>query len=185
MKRPTVVTVFAILNIVFGVFGLGGAIISAIVLPMLPDADKNPALKIMHDSPAFSLWMKIALVLGVLGSIALIAAGIGLLQMKPWGRLLSIAYGVYAILLAIVSGIMNYKFLVAPLLQEAQNKQGPEAAGAIGGAFGGVIGGCISLIYPVLLIIFMTRPKVVTAFDPSRASYGDEYENRYDDGGNR
>jgi len=185
MKRPTVVTVFAILNIVFGLFGLGGAIISAIVLPMLPGADKNPALKIMHNSPAFESWMKIALALGVLGSIALIAAGIGLLQMKSWGRRLSIVYGIYAILLAIVSGIMNYKFLVAPLLQEAHNKQGPEAAGAIGGAIGGVIGGCIGLIYPVLLIIFMTRPKVVAAFDPSRARYRDDYENRYDDGGDR
>jgi hypothetical protein len=35
---------------------------------------------------------------------------------------------------------------------------------AIGGAVGGVMGGCFGMIYPILLLIFMTRPKVVAAF---------------------
>jgi len=58
---------------------------------------------------------------------------------------------------------MNFLFLFGPLLEEASKKQGPEAAGAIGGAVGGSIGGCFGLIYPILLLVFMTRPKVVAA----------------------
>lgn len=56
-----------------------------------------------------------------------------------------------------------------PMLEEASRKQGPEAAAAIGGAIGGTVGGCFGLIYPILLLIFMTRPKLVAAFNPPDA----------------
>ena len=39
----------------------------------------------------------------------------------------------------------------------------PEQAGAIGATAGG---SCFGMIYPVLLLIFMFRPKVVAAFGP-------------------
>jgi uncharacterized membrane protein YfcA len=52
------------------------------------------------------------------------------------------------------------------MLEQAQQQHGPAAAGAIGGAIGGSVGGCFGLIYPVLLLIFMLRPKVAAAFQP-------------------
>jgi hypothetical protein len=85
-------------------------------------------------------------------------------MMKPWARKLSIAYAIYALVFGVVGIVVNFLFVVRPMLEQAQGRQGPEAAGAIGGAFGGTIGGCFGLVYPILLLIFMTRPNVVAAF---------------------
>ena len=84
--------------------------------------------------------------------------------MKEWGRKLSLAYAVYAIIAGLAGILFTFIFVLQPLLEKAQTTQGPEAAEAVGGAIGGSVGGCFSLIYPVLLLIFMTRPKLVAAF---------------------
>jgi len=166
MQRPTSVTVFGILNIVFAAFGVFG-LIASIALFYLPADSHNPVIKLIHENPAYALWLKICIPLGVLSCAALLAAGIGLLYLKPWARILSIAYAIYAIVFGIVGMVINFIVMVQPLLEQARQQPGPEAAGAIGGAIGGTIGGCFGLIYPVLLLIFMTRPKVVAAFRPS------------------
>ena len=166
MQRPTTVTVFGILNIVFAVFGLFG-ILASLAMFKLAEGTGNPVFKIMHDNPAFAAWMKLSIPLGVLSSAALLAGGIGLLMMKPWARKLSIGYSLYAMVMGLVGMVFSYLWMVRPMMEQAAQKQGPEAAGAIGGAVGGLVGGCFSLAYPVLLLIFMTRPKVVAAFSPS------------------
>jgi tetrahydromethanopterin S-methyltransferase subunit G len=59
---------------------------------------------------------------------------------------------------------MNFVFMVLPLLNQSGHGSSTENATQIGGAIGGTIGGLFGLIYPVLLLIFMTRPKVKAAF---------------------
>ncbi len=165
MQRPAAVTTFGILNIIFAGFGVFGIIGSFALLTMTAaSAAKNPVLRIMQENPAYAMWMKVAIPLGILACGVLLAAGVGLLRMKNWGRTLSIAYAIYAIVIGILSTVLNILFVVRPLLEEASRKQGPEAAGAMGGAIGGSVGGCFGLIYPIVLLIFMMRPKLVAAF---------------------
>jgi tellurite resistance protein TehA-like permease len=166
MQRPTSVTVFGILNIVFAAIGVFG-LIASIALFFLPANLNNPVIKIMHENPAYATWLKVCIPLGLLSCAALLAAGIGLLRLKSWARTLSIAYAIYAIVFGILGTVVNFFFIVRPILEQARQQHGPEAAGAIGGAIGGSIGGCLGLIYPVLLLIFMLRPTVVAAFRPS------------------
>jgi hypothetical protein len=166
MQRPTSVTVFGILNIVFAAFGIFG-LIASIALFFMPGNSNNPVIKIMNENAAYAMWLKVCIPLGVLSCAALLAAGIGLLRLKSWARKLSIGYAIYAIVFGIIGMVVNFIFLIEPMLKEAQNQQGPEAAGAIGGAIGGSFGGCFGMIYPVLLLIFMMRPTVVAAFQPS------------------
>jgi hypothetical protein len=161
MKRPASITTFGVLNIVFAVLGIFGLIVSIAAL-FMPGAGNNPIVRLMRESPAFAAWMKISIPLGLLGCLVLLIAGIGLLRLKPWARKLSIGYSIYAIITGLLGLVMNFLFLIRPMLQEAAQRQGPEAAGAIGGAIGGGIG----LIYPVLLLIFMTRPNMVAVFHP-------------------
>ena len=59
--------------------------------------------------------------------------------------------------MGMVGMVVNYFLLMRPLLEQAQQMHGPAAAAAIGGAVGGTIGGCFGLIYPILLLVFMTR----------------------------
>ena len=158
-------TTFGILNIVFAVFGVFG-LLGTVALFSLTGPSKNPVVKIMRESPAYTAWLKLTIPLGLLTCGILLAAGIGLLRLENWGRKLSIGYAIYAIVFSILGLVMNFIFLFGPLLEEAAQRKGPEAAGAIGGAVGGTIRGSIGLVYPILLIIFMTRPKVVAAFHP-------------------
>ena len=170
MNRPTTVTVFGVLNIVFGVIGIFGSAASA-AMYFLPHADaNNPVLKIMHDNAAYAAFMKVSVVLGLVVSVVLLAAGIGLLMLKPWARGLSLAYAIYAIVAGLIGIGLNFVYLVGPLLEQARHAQGPEAAGAVGGVIGGTVGGCFGFIYPILLLIFLTRPKVVAAFRPVDAT---------------
>lgn len=163
MQRPASVTTFGILNIVFAVLGVFG-IIGTIAMFSMTDASHNPAVKIMRESAVYAGWLKLSLPLGFLSCGVLLAAGIGLLGLKSWARQLSVGYAIYAIIYNILGMVVNVLFLFRPLLEEASRKQGPEAAGAIGGAVGGVFGGCFGLVYPILLLIFMTRPKLIAAF---------------------
>ena len=169
MKRPAAATVFGILNIVFAVFGVFGVIGSAMMFAVAGDASKNPVLQIIRDNPAYAAWMKLSIPLGLATSAALLAAGIGLLHLKPWARVLSIVYAVYAIVMVITGTVVNYLFLLQPLMQQARGKSGPEAAAAIGGAIGGTVGGCFGVLYPAALLIFMLLPKVSAAFKPNPA----------------
>ena len=158
-------TTFGILNIVFAVFGVFG-LLGTVALFSLTGPSKNPVVKIMRESPAYTAWLKLTIPLGLLTCGILLAAGIGLLRLENWGRKLSIDYAIYAIVFSILGLVMNFIFLIRPMLEEAAQKHGPEAAAAFGGVMGGTIGGCFGLIYPILLLVFMTRPKIVAAFHP-------------------
>jgi hypothetical protein len=165
MQRPTSIIVFGILNIMFAVLGVFGLFVS-LALFFAPADTNNPVIKIMHENPAYAAWLKLCIPLGLLACAALLAAGIGLLYLKSWARKLSIAYAIYAILFGLLGSVVNFMFLVRPMIEQARQQSGPAAAGAIGGAIGGSVGGCIGLVYPVLLLIFMLSPKLTAAFQP-------------------
>jgi hypothetical protein len=143
MRRPTSVTVFGILNIVFSAFGFFGVLATVVMLGMAgtnpdnPALNSNPVLQLIQNSPAYATWLKFSMGLTIIFSGALLAAGIGLLNLLSWARILSMIYGVFAIIMTVVSTAFNYVLLVQPLLEKVQNEHGPEAAGAMGGAIGG------------------------------------------------
>ena len=170
MQRPTAVTVFGILNIVFGVFAIIGMVASAAVLSMgQPGA--NPALETMMQSGVAGAWMKISMVLGGIAAIVEIVSGIGLLQLQEWGRKAALGFAAYSILAAIVSAFINFTFVVMPMMNQSGTSADPAMkAMAIGGAVGTVIGSCGGLVYPLFLLFFMTRPEIIAAFAPPAVS---------------
>ena len=170
MQRPTSITVLGVLNIVFGALGFVAIIFTAVSLMMPAGHTNNPVFEIIRNSPVLATWMKISLPLGFLSCVVSIAAGIGLLKLKGWARTLSIIYAIYSIVVIVLGTAINAIFLMRPLMEQASQKQGPEAAVLIGGAIGGTFGSCFGMIYPVLLLIFMFRPNVKAAFRPSDES---------------
>ncbi len=166
LERPRTATAFGVLNIVFAGLGLIG-VISSVAMFASSAASDNPVIKIMQENPTFMLWNKIWIPLGLLTIGVLLAAGIGLLRLKPWARKLSVFYAIWAIGTGLAGMVVSYLFLVRPMVEEASRKSGAESAAAIGGAVGAVFGGCIGMVYPILLLIFMTRPKLIAAFHPS------------------
>jgi hypothetical protein len=166
--RPTSVTVFGILNLVFAGLGLCGlcfGLIPIIGMEAMPNQPPNPVIELMKENQAYYVFTVVTMALGFVATVVLGLAGFGLLKMRVWGRQLSVVYALYAIIAGIVGMIANWFWLVGPLMEQANAAgAGPERAGAIGGVIGGAFGGCIGLIYPVLLLIFMMRPNVVQAF---------------------
>jgi hypothetical protein len=164
--RPASLVVFGILNIVFGILGLCGTAGSAAMFfvemprdPLVP----NPALELMESDATYRIIMQVMIALGAVAAVVLLAAGVGLLRSKSWGRTLSMAYGWYAIVGAIVGMLVHWLYLVQPLVAKMDPAFGPAEAATVGVAVSGFLGGCLGMIYPVILLVFMSRPALRAA----------------------
>jgi hypothetical protein len=173
VNRPTSVTVFAVLNIVFGTLGVictPFALVYTFFAPQMQGFYANAGIASemstnafeMMQTPAYQTFMIVSTLLGTLVSALLIAAGIGLLKLRPWARWISIGYAVYAVLSLILGQVVSYFLITKPLLENIGS--GPERMGMVGGLYGGMIGSVCWLIYPVVLLIFMLLPSVKAAF---------------------
>lgn len=148
--KPTSVTVFGVLNIVFGGMGLLCTPFSAVV-------GLASMYKTMETTPAYMAWNIFAACIGFGLSIWLLILGIGLLMMKRWARRGSVVYSIANIIWAILAVGINIAALSLGWLTVPES----QLPGFIGGTCGGLCGG---LIYPVLLLIFMQTDKVKQAF---------------------
>ena len=166
MRRPTSVTVLGILNVVFAAWGLMGIAFYIAMMFMPPALNaKNPVLDLIRQNPGYAMYQNVSMVLGGVLTLVLGLAGIGLLLLRPWGRLLSIAYAVFGIISVIVNAAVNYCFLLAPMMdKQAALPPGPDKTAVMAGIIGMVVGTCAGPIYPVVLLVFMYRANVMAAF---------------------
>jgi hypothetical protein len=157
-ERPTGVTVFGVLNIVFGGMGIlctPFSILGIFVGDLIPMGESS-----IEIAAGYKIYLMVSSVVGIGFSAWLLVLGIGLLKFKRWARRGSVIYSV----IAIVWGIAGIGLGVLALSlgwMAAPQGQLPAMAG---GMVGGMCGGIISLIYPVLLLIFMQTAKVKQAF---------------------
>lgn len=165
MQRPASVTIFGVLNFVFAAFAVIG-LMASVALFSLPGDPSDPVIRLLRQSATYAVWLKICIPLGLLSCAALLAAGLGLLSLKSWGRTLSVAYAIYAIVFVLVGTGLNLILMIQPLSEPAPRQAELAVAGAIGGPLSGTVGGLFWVVYPILLLVFMLRPKVAAAFRP-------------------
>jgi len=155
--RPTAVTVFGVLNIVFGGMGLMCTPLAVVAqfLPQPPDAPQ------VTFPPAMQVYSMFSFGLNVLMAAVLLAAGIGLLKQRRWGRQVSYAYGWFSV----IWGVIGMAFVLVMLGGSFGNTgtSGPESMAATSGLVGGMCLGLLGLVYPILLIVYMKKPHVVDA----------------------
>jgi hypothetical protein len=167
-QKPAAATVFGVLNILFGVAGLCTIPMSALMFFVQLDkslTENNPALQLMEENAAYRLFMQGGLGIGFIATFVLIISGIGLYQIKPYGRILSIGYAIFAIVMNVVTIGVNCVVVFPALLEKANAAgPGPDQIAAYAGVGGGSVGSCVGFIYPALLLYFMYRPNVVAAF---------------------
>lgn len=151
-RKPTAVTVFGVLNIVFGALGLLCSPIGIVGI-MMPQP----------GGPVYSAAMKVFMLfssgLGLVMAAVLLAAGIGLLNLKQWARQTSYFYGWFAVIWGVLGTVITLVMMISAL----SGASGEAAAGMMGGVIGGACGGIIGLIYPIFLIIYMRKPEIVDA----------------------
>lgn len=170
LMKPTSVTVFGILHLIFGAFSLCGIGFSLLifVVPDLfqqPGMAQNPALDLMNNNDGYRVFLAVSLVVGLVATVILLIAGLGLLNGKPFGRRLSIVYGWYGVVSTVAGCAANFYWSFGPTLEMIQNlPEGPEKFGATFGLVAGLIGSALGLVYPVLLLVFMNRTIVIDYF---------------------
>jgi hypothetical protein len=171
-ERPVSVTIFGILNIGFGLFGVAGMFLSTLF-----EGSGSPAAGASSNSlfatwtglwnaissdAVYMGWHRITVPLDAACTVALAAAGIGLLLLKNWSRLLSLGCAIYEILVAFLDCAVMFVAARSVLAVSPQAGQGAYVAIAVGS----VIVCAFALAYPIFLLYFLTRPKVVQAFRP-------------------
>jgi hypothetical protein len=134
MNRPTGLTVFGILNIVFGSFSVLGVIISIFTLSFIGN--------VLPQTYSFNYIIISGAISGLL-SVLLLAAGIGTLTNKKWSRKLTINVEVLNIAFSLV--ITVYTLVSLTGLNTIASS---------------IVGFIIGLIYPILIFWYFNTPKV-------------------------
>lgn len=159
-QRPIAVTVFSILNMGYALLKFFGALMGAVVARL--NFGANPAMAALKNNPSYLLWNHISVAVAAVFGIMLVASGVGMLRLENWARILAIIYSVLEMIFVVAGGIFT-QLVIAPAM--ASQFHGPSAAFVqMGVKFGFVFGLLFGLAYPVLLLIFMTRPNVAEAF---------------------
>jgi hypothetical protein len=208
-KRPAAVTVMGVLNLVFGglrLLGLlcltGAGLVGMLFIMNMPapppgQANEMAAVKdLINDIdqavPEMKYMMIAELALGVVMTLLLIVAGIGLLRMRPWGRTLSLVYAVVTVIVTPAAAIYSAASLEPRMQQvmskwEEQQRQKQRGAGGaapaptknpFGGGVGGLIGAVFGSAYSIALLIVLNLAHVRRAFTGAgrRGRDGDEDE---------
>jgi hypothetical protein len=158
-ERPISLTVFGILNIGYALWTVVSMVMSAFVQRMnLPG---NNAMAALKSNPSYILWTQISYVVAVIFGIVLIASGVGLLLTQNWARILAIIYAALDMVFVVAGGIFSQLYITPMIMHQIHG--GSNAIAEVGVKIGFAIGLIIGLAYPVLLLIFMTRPNVIEA----------------------
>lgn len=167
VPMPASVIVFGILSLIYGGVGLvcepAVAWLNSQVVA-LPQAE-NPLVRIV-TSPEYRAGFIALALLAAVASGLLMVAGVGLLLKRRWGRASAVVYAIFDLALIAANLIFSATYVLFPMLKVARETPDPQAAGfAFGAAIGATGVNVLFLIYPALLLIFMTRPRVGAAFD--------------------
>ncbi len=189
-QRPTSVLVIAIFHFIFGGLGLlcglpglvmqGAGIGNASTAPLPAGASQQQIdlhelqvriqQRTQQAAPLQAPFLMGNIILNLLISLLLVVAGLGLVKMQMWGWRGSIAYGVARIVMQVYILLFSLLYSLprtGPIL-EAELKSRPSLQPfafvyqivmpiAIGVAL-------LGLIYPIIVLIVMSRPKVRRAF---------------------
>ena len=154
MPMPPAIKVFGILQIVFGSIGCvcGGTGAGLVLLMMTNEEfayEFEQGLTARHTE-GYPTMLVITGVITLLLSVFQIITGVGLLKKRNWGRTGSLLYAVVTMLVSITTTILTISMI----------KEGPNVAFTLISTIGGAM---FNLIYPICILIFLTRPAVVEA----------------------
>jgi hypothetical protein len=190
-ERPLSITPIAVLHFVFGGLGIlcglfGGVMLLSggqTLMSQTSAGYNSPKViqmqeeiqKTMESVPGFHVVPVVNTGGDLAISIIMIVSGIGLLQFRPWGRLLSIVYAVASIALKVFAAVHAMAFTIPAMngFLNTHQATAPEEQFTLTimrmTTFFPPIYYLLCMIYPIIVLIIMFRPAVVQAF---RADYG-------------
>jgi hypothetical protein len=195
-ERPVVVLVFAILNLVFGGLGILGFLCGGVILAIVFAALSNaPAGASLPPFPSGLVTVfAVVFIYGFIMAVVLTLSGIGLLNMKRWGRNAAVAYSIITIVYSIVATVLNITY-IGPTMQKWQNdlreeitrdqqRRGitpppnvyqPGQSPTLNVALS-IVGAILGMAYAVALLVVMYLPHVSAAFAGRGIRHGIDWD---------
>ena len=163
--RPTSVLVLSIIGIIVSAYGILCAPLGVAFL-FVNMGMPNPAIDQIKNNAFLFNYTVVGTALGFIMSVLLLVCSIGAITLKPWARKGLLVWAGITIVTVLIGFVVTVGYILPNMAPPANTPQSRGAA--IGGMIGGIAGGLIQLILPVLILIFMTRPRVVAAFEDAR-----------------
>lgn len=194
-KRPGALTAFGIMNIVFGsiwslcCFCSGGGMFFVGAVMQNPPPNDDPEFQkqlellrgITDNVPSFVAYFMVMIFGTAILAFVMLIAGIGLLQVKKWGRVLSILVASANIVLYIGLTVFFLGTVIPNLrdwVQQAPPGMFPQPAPQNDAVdvIQHVVLMFFMMLYSILLLIFMFVPNVRKAFEPRSQLGYDQYD---------
>jgi hypothetical protein len=166
------VTTIAVLQLVFGGLGLACEVcaLSGVSARLASgQAPQDEIRKIIEEEvPSQKVIGFVGQGISLVLSVLMVTSGVGLLQMKPWGRSVAIGYAILSIINRIAIGI--YGVVMLPTMQAVNEKVAskiPNGQAMLGilqfTTVAAVFIGFLFIIYPIVVLLVMRRPDVRAA----------------------
>ena len=150
------------------IFSLVFAAAISTFLTNLPDMEgaQMPPFDFMLSGPMRAYSLISGFVLLMLG-ILLLCGGIGLLRLKPWGRIVSLGVAVAEILWVLIDFAINV-FFVYPAMIQMMGEEFSQMPHMVGNVIFGIFFAFMKLVYPVVLLICLNLKSIRDQFEPEQ-----------------
>ena len=165
--RPTSVTTLAAIGIVIGSLMILCKPAGLFIQLAMPMPQPNPMVDVFRNDPTLRFFTLANGITGTLINVLLLMSSLGSLALKPWGRTGMLGYAALAVLLTAVNQVVG-ALIVGPEVERIMRQSGtpmPPGMAFMEGWVGVVISSILLLWYPVLILIFFTRPRAKRAFE--------------------
>ena len=167
LTKPKTFMLVGIGLLIMGIFYLLGLLMNVAYAAIPAMRETNPMLKIMDQDPTYAAIYNTSLALNGLIGLVAIAAGIGLLKSRNWGRTLGIGWAGLTLLM-LPYGLWMTNTYVKPEMAQMQNemmggKSMPEGFGKGMEVFTTALTILTTLFWAVgciVVIYFLARPKM-------------------------
>jgi hypothetical protein len=169
--RPRSVTVVSILGIIFGALGCVCLVGSFVMSMTMGNAQQNAQM-----APELMTFGIITGVAGLVLSIVLLFGSIGALGLKPWARQTLIAFAIVDLMYDVAKLVLNMVWAIPrmePIWRNAPEfRNNPKMNIEQGVRFARIFAqgiavstAVISIVFALIVLVVMTRPRTKAAFD--------------------
>jgi len=163
VKPPGALKFFGIINIVLGTIGLLNVLPSLSLYFMSLDGQTGVMPDLLRSDPFYLNVMRVISIPGALFVFAQFVSGFGLLKALEWARRAAIGCAIYGLLVGTFVGWLSMTRVMPFMLKQTVPAGTDPAVAQMTGTIAVVavvIGLAIGMLFPVLLLIFLTRPRI-------------------------
>ena len=171
-QRVKSVKILGIVNIVWGSLqflgSCGGLAFALATGPLhlfeIP-APQDPINQAILNSEPYRIYTMASQIIGLLFSFVIIASGVALIKHKGIGRTLGVAWCYYAFLSFAIGHLMGWMFIYSVALEEAKAMNETMHITIVVGIVVGTLISVVSLIYPLIFLIYSGKTRFKDALD--------------------